>query len=305
MTNYKVSVVIPVYDTSSNLLSECFQSIINQTYKNYEVFIVNDASKKFSTLQFINKYVKDHSQFHLINISGQNRGPGYARNLGVKASTGDIIVYVDADDALVPICLEKVVDMFNQFPDLDIFSYENRVLLVTGKYRNTMIYTFNTNEPISVNSWSNAILDKPSVWAKAYRKKFLIDNDISFLEIDSYMEDLYYLILSYSKAKKIMFKPDTYYILRENLNSRSLSTFTTKKLRGLLNSTMKPWEKIQNDNSFISNNYYKLFPLFFSKKLADHKITDEMKNSEEYKQILQEAKDFELMLKKLHNCKKS
>lgn len=298
MTNYKVSVVIPVYDTSSNLLDECFKSVLNQTYKNFEVFIVNDASKKYSTLQFINNFVKNHPQFHLINVEGENKGPGHARNLGVRASTGDIIVYVDADDALVPIALEKVNEMFNQFPDLDIFSYENRVLLVTGKYRNTMIYTFNTNEPISVNSWSNAILDKPSVWAKAYRKKFLIDNDIWFLEEDSYMEDLYYLILSYSKAKKIMFKPDTYYILRENLNSRSLSQFTIKKARGLLNSTMKPWEKIANDNSFISNNYYKLFPLFFGRKLSEHKISDELKQTEEYKKVLQDAKDFEEYLKK-------
>ncbi len=299
MKNYKISVVIPVYDTDAKLLLECFDSVVKQQHQNYECFVVNDASKKYSTLQFINNYVKTHEKFHLINVLGKNKGPGNARNLGVKAATGDIIMYMDSDDYLMENCLARINEIFNQWPDLDIFSFENRVLLVSGVFKNTMAYTFNTNEPICLNTWNAATLDKPSVWAKAYRRDFLVKNNLFFPEEDVYMEDLHYLLITYSRAKEIIFKPETLYILRETSNSRSLSPFNLHKTRGLFNAVKGAYDIIKNDHSYVSDNFDTFFVLYFFNKLKEHKPSKELQENPEYKKIIQQANNFTIYLKNL------
>lgn len=292
MRNLKISITIPVYDTDPKLLEECFNSVLNQTHQNYECFIVNDGSKKYSTLQFINQYVKNHEKFYLINSIGKNKGPGNARNLGVRQSTGDIVMYMDSDDYMLDKAFERVNEIFNQWPKLDILSFENRVLLVSGNFKNTMIYTFNTNQPICLNTWNAAMLDKPSVWAKAYRRDFLVKNNLYFPEEDVYMEDLHYLLITYSRAKQIMFKPEVYYILRETSNSRSLSQFNLHKAQGLLNAVKGAYDIIKNDHSYISDNFDQFFGVYFFQKLKEHKPSAELQANPEYKKVIQTANNF-------------
>ena len=300
MKSNKISIVIPVYETDPKLLMECFKSIDDQEYQNFEVIVVNDSSKKYSILKFINDYVKNHEKYKVINLI-ENKGPGNARNIGVKNSTGDIIFYMDSDDYITPIALKRVNEVFNEFPDLDIFSFENRVLMVDGIFRNVTQYRFNTEKPVNVNEWNNAMLDKCSVWAKAYKKSFLIDNNIWFLDKDVYMEDMYYLIVTYSKAKQILFKPEPNYILRETINSRTQSSFTIEKMEGLFNAIKSAYDSIKNVNSFISNNYHKLFDLIFNSKMKEHHLSNELINNPKYDQILKEAKAFS---KSLNDLKK-
>lgn len=292
MKDLKISITIPVYDTDPKLLEECFNSVQNQTHQNFECFIVNDASKKYSTLAFINKYVKEHPKFHLINTIGKNKGPGNARNQGVRASTGDIVMYMDSDDYLLTNAFARVNELFSQWPELDIFSFENRVLLVSGNFKNTMIYTFNTNKPICLNTWNAAMLDKPSVWAKAYRRDFLVKNNLFFPEEDVYMEDLHYLLITYSRAKQIMFKPEVLYILRETSNSRSLSQFNLHKAQGLLRAVKGAYDVIKNDHSYISDNFDQFFGVYFYQKLKEHKPSKQLEVDPEYKKVLQTADNF-------------
>ena len=96
----KVSVIVPVYNTSL-YLEECLNSIINQTYKNLEIIIVNDNSKD-NSLEVISKF-KD-KRIKLINLK-KNVGVAVARNKGVETSTGDYICYMDSDDYW---CLDKI-----------------------------------------------------------------------------------------------------------------------------------------------------------------------------------------------------
>ena len=89
----KVSVIIPVYKTSK-YLEEWLNSVINQTYKNLEIIIINDYSKD-NSLEIINKY-KD-KRIKLINLK-ENSGVAVARNEGIKSSIGDLICFLDSDD---------------------------------------------------------------------------------------------------------------------------------------------------------------------------------------------------------------
>ena len=90
---YKLSVVIPVYNTEQ-YLPRCIESLINQTYKNIEIVIINDGSTD-KTDSIIKKYIND-SRIKYYNRS--NHGIGKTRNFGIKEATGEYITFIDSDD---------------------------------------------------------------------------------------------------------------------------------------------------------------------------------------------------------------
>ena len=90
----KVSIVIPVYN-AEKYLRECLDSIINQTYENIEIIIINDGSKD-SSLNICKEYAKEDSRIKLINQ--ENIGVSKTRNKGIDVATGKYILFVDSDD---------------------------------------------------------------------------------------------------------------------------------------------------------------------------------------------------------------
>lgn len=100
----KVSVIIPVYNSSKHI-KECLESVINQTYKNIEIIVVDDASSDNSTE--IIKNLND-PRINIIQLK-QNLGVARARNKGIEIATGDYICFLDSDDYWILDKLEKQV----------------------------------------------------------------------------------------------------------------------------------------------------------------------------------------------------
>lgn len=92
----KFSVIVPIYNISS-YIDQCVESIINQTYKNIEIILVNDGSKDKS-LEKIREW--ESRDTRIIVIDKPNGGLSSARNEGLKHATGDYVFYVDGDDWL-------------------------------------------------------------------------------------------------------------------------------------------------------------------------------------------------------------
>ena len=93
MNKYKFSIIVPVYNVE-NYVDKCIKSILNQTYKNYEVIIINDGSTD-NSLNIINKY-KNNKKIKI--ITQKNKGLSNARNNGMKMATGDYLLFIDSDD---------------------------------------------------------------------------------------------------------------------------------------------------------------------------------------------------------------
>ena len=91
----KVSVIVPVYNTEK-YLGECLESIINQTLKEIEIIIINDASPD-NSIGIIRKYEQQDSRIILIDKS-KNEGVGKARNDGINKATGEFVCFIDSDD---------------------------------------------------------------------------------------------------------------------------------------------------------------------------------------------------------------
>ncbi len=102
MIQPKVSIIIPFY-SNVDWLEESIESVLNQTYRNYEIILVNDGSKEDLSC-FLAKYAK-----YITYIEQPNQGPAAARNNGIRHSTGELIAFQDSDDIWLPTKLAEQV----------------------------------------------------------------------------------------------------------------------------------------------------------------------------------------------------
>ncbi|TAE69821.1 MAG: glycosyltransferase [Oscillatoriales cyanobacterium] len=111
-----VSIIIPCYN-HANLLREAVESVVNQTYQNWECIIVNDGSTD-DTSNFANYLIQLYPQKALRLIDKPNTGPADSRNIGVQNSSGKFILFLDADDKIHPKFLEECVEVLSAKPEV-------------------------------------------------------------------------------------------------------------------------------------------------------------------------------------------
>ena len=114
MKNYKFSVVIPVYNTQE-YLDECIGSVVNQSYSNWELFLIDDGSTD-NSYEICKKYRKLYGERVYIQ-KNKNRGVSYSRNVALKKIQGDYVIFLDSDDYLM---------------DLKFFENLNKLINKTG-----------------------------------------------------------------------------------------------------------------------------------------------------------------------------
>ena len=106
MKEPKLSVIIAVYNTEK-YVEKCLDSLLNQTYKNIELVVINDCSTD-NSLKILKKYSKKYSNIILID-NKENRGLSYSRNVGLENATGEYIGYIDSDDYVDSDYYEKLM----------------------------------------------------------------------------------------------------------------------------------------------------------------------------------------------------
>jgi len=136
----KISIIIPIYN-AGKYLSSCIESILNQTYHNLEVLLINDGSTDNSAL-ICEEYAKKDDR--IIFISQPNQGPGVARNTGLDIASGDYIGFVDSDDIIVPEMYKEMLNMaFENNADIVHCGYEKvnleRKVLRKSKFKDITI----------------------------------------------------------------------------------------------------------------------------------------------------------------------
>lgn len=251
--DYKISVIIPFLNTKKEYISRCLRSINNQTYKNFECFVIDDGSDNKETIDYVAKICTVYKNFSYIKLDN-NQGIGYARNVGFDKSTGQIIVFVDSDDMLIPSALEVINTQFSE-NDLDI--------LVFNVWRLTNWHLYEVTKIKQDSSVTNLALDNElitqtqSAWAKAYKKQYLLDNKIRHLDKKLYMEDLYFFFLNLSRAKKIKIIKEKIYVSRNTENSLLNTSVTDSRLKDIIYNYAMAYKDTKNDYSELSNNFDK------------------------------------------------
>lgn len=211
----KVSIIVLAYN-AEKYIQECLDSIINQTYKNIEVIIIDDGSKDNTKLIIENIALNDN---RITVYSRSNKGTYYSRIDGYRKSTGKYIMYVDSDDVIE---LNMVEIMYNAMirNQSSIVHCQNKLYIDNNIIESKKIFTqeislaSNDLEPYFYDLLYKTIECNP-VWKQLYSRDILSDidgADKSFM----YGEDLYCNIKAYQQMNKITFIPEQLYIYRVN-----------------------------------------------------------------------------------------
>lgn len=145
MNNPLVSVIIPAYNRG-HLIRKAVDSVLNQTYDNIEIIIVDDCSTDNTKEVILN--IDDHRVKYLKNET--NSGPSYSRNFGIKHSVGDYIAFLDSDDEYYPSKIRKQIDyLLNQddqncviYCGVEFYDYETRNNIGSNIVRKNIVENF-------------------------------------------------------------------------------------------------------------------------------------------------------------------
>ncbi len=165
LNKIKVSVIVPVYDVQK-YLAKCLNSILNQSFSEYEIICVNDCSPDNSQA-VLDKYYKKYPDRIRIIINKENLGLGLSRNRGIDAAQGEYIMFVDSDDYIKTDYIQRYYE----------YAREGKVDAVIGGYIRVS-KSKETIHSISDNIW--ATLTYGISCAKMYRKDFLNKNNLRF-----------------------------------------------------------------------------------------------------------------------------
>lgn len=214
----KVSVLVPVYNVEK-YLRECLDSVVNQTLKDIEIICINDGSTD-SSLSILEEYAKNDSRIKIIDKP--NSGYGISMNIGLDNATGDYVGIIESDDFAD---LEMFENLYNM-------AIENNVDIAKSDW---YCYWTKNNSNIKANAVSKELANKvfhtkdehfvlkmqPAIWSGIYRREFLKENDVRFLETPgaSYQDTGFYF-KAMMQAKSIIFTSDAFLHYRQdNLNS--------------------------------------------------------------------------------------
>ena len=154
-----ISVIVPCFN-SGNILKRAIDSVINQTWQEIEIILVNDGSDDEKTLKIINDY-RNLSKLKLINQN--NLGLSAARNSGVKNANGNYLFFLDSDDWIEPQAMELMFDFHKENHEKG-FVFSD--IILEGEVHKKINKNYNFFEQLFINQLPYSIFISKEVWVK-------------------------------------------------------------------------------------------------------------------------------------------
>ncbi|WP_121610093.1 glycosyltransferase family 2 protein [Mesobacillus foraminis] len=280
-----VSIIVPVYNVEKHI-RRCLNSLLNQTYSNFEVLLINDGSTD-SSGQICDEYQAESEKFRVFHI--KNGGVSNARNFGIENCKGEFIQFVDSDDyvnetyisGMVNQIIDKNVDLVISGIKQMLLKNENLTLIKEI----VSIYDGNYNKA-ELKTIMGDLIESSYInycYSKLISKKVLLENNIRFdknlslgedtlfvLDVIKYSKNIYisskvdynYLIHS-SDTLTYKLRPDKFHILNK-LSSSILNfcveeDYFTDDVKEILDKRYFEIIKFCLDENFKPSNYYNLW----------------------------------------------
>ena len=215
MSKPAISVIIPVYNAQDGI-KRCVDSLLKQSFKNFEIILLNDGSKD-NSLNILKEYELKYSFVRVIDK--QNEGVAVTRNKGLLLAEGDYTMFMDNDDFVDSDYIETFYQAI----------HEKNLDLVIGGYKrvnqdNQIIFS----QDIQQSEWSKYIIMAP--WAKIYRTEFLKTNNLEFFDY-GIGEDIIFNLAAYKITDKIGlldYKGYNWYYNNQSVSNTSQRGFSPK-----------------------------------------------------------------------------
>lgn len=234
MTEKLLSVIVPIYNAES-YIERCVDSIVDQTYQNLEIILVNDGSAD-NTLNKLKKYNKDP---RVKIIQKKNEGVSLARNTGLDNAHGEYITFVDCDDYLQTDIYKAVMHECSN-NDIDLLSFSVNVDYVDDGYKVSRTYEDVSCDKEGIKNIIPSYLSSGLfhiVWNKVYKAEILQKNKIYFLKEATNFEDVEFNYQVFEKINSF-----------KHINHIGYNYIRSKE-ETLLSKFVK-----NNDKIFIENN---------------------------------------------------
>ena len=249
----KISVIVPVYNIEE-YLERTLESLVNQTYKNLEIILINDGSTD-SSKEICDKYKKKDKR--VVVIHKDNEGVSIARNKGLELATGDFIGFVDSDDVISLDMYEILYkNIINTSADISVCNFKTFSKDIDFEY-NKNIKIFKKKEALE-DIISDGIITN-FLWNKLFKKD--IFNNIKFPEKKIY-EDLYVMPKLIEKIEILCFDYSKLYgyFKRENSYVNTYNKEKNKNYLEFCDGCYKYLSKYKYLNNYLEN--YRCFYIY-------------------------------------------
>lgn len=297
-----ISVVIPVYN-SDKYIGECLDSILNQSYRNLDIIIIDDGSSDKS-FKICSRYQENDYRIKLFTQT--NSGVSNARNKGILEAQGKYIVFVDADDVLEKnyiedmyniICMEKDILVICDFKIWNMDT--NKIIFNVDTKENSLLLTMKDFLKDYWNNYKRGYINAP--WNKMYNVDIIKNNSIEFPHDITMGEDVVFNMNYFHHCKYV-------FIMHKYLyNYRNHSMQCSKKIfKNHFVMLKKIFDTIENEfqNYGLMNNYTFLkvhYEAYFNEikqsiiYLIRDKSTSLSKKKNEFKIISKDARTIEMI----------
>lgn len=226
----RFSIIIPVYNVE-RYLKECLDSVLNQTFPDWEAVCINDGSTDGSA-DILNEYASKDERFIIITQS--NEGLSSARNAGMKAAKGEYVLFLDGDDWLEPDALAIISENLD---GEDMLCFSGHRYFEETKSFNTADVLPEKNYPSGMDYYNeNALLQRDFAFVcvvlRAYKRSFLMESVLGFKEGICHEDNLFTPIACYY-AKQVKVIDSCLYNYRMRTNS-IMTTGNAKRTLDLL-----------------------------------------------------------------------
>lgn len=264
MKNPTISIIVPVYNVEK-CLERCIDSILSQSFCNFELLLVDDGSTDSSGI-ICDDYKKRDERIRVFHE--KNRGVPTARNIGMNNAIGSHLMFIDSDDCLTQGALEKLYQEAVS-SDADIVFANCNIISENGNidYHKSILQKSLMNNKDFLNYLTQNIssINFITVWNKIYKKTLIGDKRFDEKLLSG--QDYPFNLELYPLVKKVVLLPEAYYNYYENPNSlsRFFNAFkfsiTLRNLKVIENFYYSNNQK-QNINYFKLHNHKTLFSCF-------------------------------------------
>lgn len=213
--NPEISIIVPIYN-GEKYMRKCIDSILNQTFANIEVILVDDGSSDKSRY-IISEYVKQDKR--VVAIYQKNSGPSIARNNGIKIARGKYLGFVDSDDYINELMYEKLYRLVNEYrvqmgmcAYKETYLYDNTEKIVNTNLKETKIYNKEEIRKYIISTFANnENFGFYCLWNKIYLREFIIENKILMDEAREHGEDWWFNISLFNLLESYIYTDEALY----------------------------------------------------------------------------------------------
>lgn len=275
-----ISVIIPMYNTE-RYIGECLESILAQTFKNFEVIVVDDCSTD-NSVAIVESYIpKFDGRLKLSHMKRNSGNAALPRNKGLLFSQGEYVYFMDSDDKITTTALEELYSLAKEY-DADVL-YGERHFEMDDDGKNARLVTRQQGKLVEQPAFDSESLEERvkdllqrdifgPPWNELVRRKVLVENEIVFPEVRPGDDHIWILNLFFT-AKKFLRIPNTTYIWRTTQNSITRGQKTVQKATILwLNAAiigLKHLDNILSKIDFFEENFryrYEVLNYFLERK---------------------------------------